>query len=649
LIIGAIFRPEEGAFRLAFASLFLAVSYRSPRLGIFLLCLSCAWWEIPILHLGLPNQFLIESGIIGFVGGVALRRPNSWTPIRKLGYHPLSAILVFSIVAGLVSSPISWGYWSSEAPIRELARAFTYIVPRIFNWDSSDIFSHSWSIMLGFLIQLSLAAAILGIRERVELDGRSEPLELNTVLTAFVMGVFPVVGFALAQRLELSFAPVKFSPDFGGTFQNGNHLSFYAAFIFLFCIYLLAQRTFGRIWCRIAVFLAASASLVGIFLGRGRSTWIALVVLGVIGIGMGFLRSVRAKSSRESLIIFGAAIASVSSVVVGSIAYYRSVMTPEEQAIVGQVIILFSEGRWFELITVSGRELAYSIALVALKAKPLTGVGLGQFFSLSGLQIDLHNTYLNILVELGVLSFVPLMFGLYATLLLVRYAKNQPASRRILIVSIIVLCAVVGLGDVPFHYRSLLTMLTIFFASVMPMQSQVERPDFWWKPVIVAGLFAGGLALFMPQVRHLVSNPVSVNQLSWFKAEIKGIGHHCATLPRAPDHIAGSTVIGLKTDTLEVSQRWDIDLSEVRALPTLFDPYRAIKVPEGGPFEICVCLPGKEHLDGQLSLVVMSRRLFSEPIRGSKSHLHNRQPIDASFAACDDFLIPQNYSAKDAL
>jgi hypothetical protein len=67
----------------------------------------------------------------------------------------------------------------------------------------------------------------------------------------------------------------------------------------------------------------------------------------------------------------------------------------------------------------SGRTYLYSLAIDAFKAKPIFGIGVGKFPQYSGTGTDVHNAYLQVLCEQGIIGFIlyiiPLIVSLFYT------------------------------------------------------------------------------------------------------------------------------------------------------------------------------------------------------------------------------------------
>jgi O-antigen ligase len=627
--------PSEGLLRILFALLFFVVTVFKQHAGLLLICFSASWWEIPTLEAGFTNQFIIESGIIGYVIAIAMtnrRHATEWSAASK---HPMFHILAFTVAFSLVSIPITWGYWSARTPLGELSAAIQYILPRIMDWNSQDSYSHPWSMMFGFTVQI---AFILAINRHIEIGSfkhKQNSKIAHNVFTAMVIGTCPVVFCALLQKFEI--IGTKYAPDFGGTLQNGNHLSFVCGLMMIFALYLIyGLRNRRKFFSLMAVifFVAFLLNFVGLFLGRGRSSWIAFLTSGffvcILLLSVAYRNLNFQKFRKVSLV------ALVSILFFLGLAHWlvRS-LGDAEKALIDQIYILVSEHRWLELLTVSGRLDSYKIALSAIYDRPLTGIGLGTFFSSAGLNIDLHNIYLLILVELGFVALVPLAFASFSLVRLLSRDLKGKLEQQILVVSVCVYCAVTGLGDVPFLYRSLMAYLVIFFAvlsSSHPRNPSAVRRMKWLLMIAVS---FGMITIFSPQVRHRVVKSISTSDLHWFEVSGGMMGANCAVLPRLPSFASGARVVAIAWD--EAGEDWGADLRMERATMNLAERFTAL-VPSGGPFSLCVCFSDKLKKQ-YISIEAVSRKLFVFIGMNEDQTWNGFQFVEPRVESCDDFVM----------
>lgn len=77
----------------------------------------------------------------------------------------------------------------------------------------------------------------------------------------------------------------------------------------------------------------------------------------------------------------------------------------------------------------SGRDLIYAVAIKMFLENPILGVGVGNFANLSGLDIAVHNTYLQVLCEQGIIGFtiyiIPLLYCLFSTIAMLSKHYND--------------------------------------------------------------------------------------------------------------------------------------------------------------------------------------------------------------------------------
>lgn len=77
----------------------------------------------------------------------------------------------------------------------------------------------------------------------------------------------------------------------------------------------------------------------------------------------------------------------------------------------------------------SGRTDLYRIAIALFKSNPLFGIGVGNFASVSGAKTDVHNTYLQVLCEQGIIGFIPYILGIVSTIIYtISILRNEDMS-----------------------------------------------------------------------------------------------------------------------------------------------------------------------------------------------------------------------------
>ena len=239
----------------------------SPLTGILLGVFSCVLFESLTLGLELPNQFLHEVVFIGVMGGNSLRKlmvdRSSFDLDKRVFLHPMvlyccfllgyAAILVTFFVKQLnIYYPITYKYFLRS------------VVQNLMVWDVQRNPYHFLSVAFGVLVNslfIVLAGSFL----------RNGKLTLRLLVLTLMATVVPCYVFAVGQYLSPYGMLTKYATGISGSFQNGNHLSFYASIISILSIYswLSLERSKGL--SILTLFLSLQLMIVG----GGRTAWVA--------------------------------------------------------------------------------------------------------------------------------------------------------------------------------------------------------------------------------------------------------------------------------------------------------------------------------------------------------------------------------------
>jgi len=317
---------------------------------------------------------------------------------------------------------------------------------------------------------------------------------------AALVGAIPIYFYAMAQTAGLAGFPIQFTVDIGGTFQNGNHLSFYAGLMLIVTFVAFQVFAFGLVY-RVLLAIFAIFSLYVLWLGQGRSSFFALVLCTLYQVAR--MTSRLEKKTRIFFLAIGAVIivglftalfvfqstfpALIAKLGIPSLTYYfEGLATVSNDSPLG-------------IFLIGGRERNIILGLEYLRSAWLWGIGIGNFFSTAGLGFALHNSFLEIWVELGIFGLAALILGI--TLFLQSCARLE--NRRIAlgahcgILYIILVC----FFDPLLSYRSLLTLVAILASCVtsqLPQMNYSKHPSRLLLATVGVALFTGIATINFP-------------------------------------------------------------------------------------------------------------------------------------------------------
>ncbi len=506
--------PQDAWFRLSILVPFFVVSYVRPTWALLAVCASAAWWEIPTLRLEIPNQFAIESGILGFISGnmlrFSLRDKDGKQVLNKAITNPFVLPMLFASVLCAVSFAVLIGPMAADLPTQFAPRyVFLQFTREAFRWDVKS-YVHGPSIAFGMMIQIGAVIHMIALLNRMS---QTESLRFTAkIVDAIIFGSIAVFAYAFAQFFEIPGFPVVFSVDIGGTFQNGNHLSFFSGFIALLTIWRLNDKTSLRPTRSSIFILILLVSIAFMFVGRGRAAILAIVLpLTVFAIYLyinrkDYFRNL-SKELRPTLAITGAVV-----LVLGFVGGFRQIIEFLSQDQVSHLYsevpaILMSSEPW-RLLLMSGRDVILSAGIEMFREHWLTGIGLGNFFLNANLNIALHNAYLEWVLESGVFAGFALVVGLgYFLCSLINYSRvNFFGALALLATAIYV--GLIGLADTILTYRSIFTIVSMCFTALLyridpATDHKLLQPRSVIWTVILIAIAIGLVTILEPQYRNL--------------------------------------------------------------------------------------------------------------------------------------------------
>ena len=273
---------------------------------------------------------------------------------------------------------------------------------------------------------------------------RQRPERVAAVLAAGAVSLIApaVVGFwQLSQPRELAtFLEVS---RINGTFVHANP---YATYLVIVAVMALALLPHLRGWARAGATVALAAASVLTLFTYARGGWIALV-LGVLVVGYFQDRRLVAAVVAVSVGVF---------VFVPSVATRLSDLTDSTEIVNGNANSLsWRIGYWERLLPLA-------------KENPLTGIGLDQVMVRSPERLMPHNSYIQALVETGLLGAVALVGLIVSTIVAVRTVlrRTAPGPTRAVAIG----TAAIGAGWlVQMGSENLLTQAAIFWYLAGPL------------------------------------------------------------------------------------------------------------------------------------------------------------------------------------
>jgi len=496
-VAGFLLNSSQWLPRAILMILGLIVAWVSPRVGILVALATATWFHIPLLNLHYANQFIFEFYCIGTLLGIAVirvatlgsidRKDTQW--LRLLSAHPFAILACFTMVASFI--PILFQYGQLKVFAQGDWRSSKFIatlVARVFDWDVTGS-THSLAILMAYWLHICLLGA--AVREVL-----LKQMDRAQVWRWIVYGSLLPFIFWLIQYYLPSAPPIfssQFSLGFGGTFESGNHLSFYSALIVLFSLLLLNLEVVNyRRFVAGAIAVVWSwpllsgviqlASISPTLAGRGRTAMLGLV--GALAVGTMF----RALYHRRR---------------------WLKIFVALTFSILGLLIFVWQFENIRFAVWYSGRLDHFELAWQWFAENPLSGIGLGNFYVQSRSGYDIHNLYLALLCEMGILGLGVLLaafalFGLATQRWLRTLADRKEFNIAGLNIAILAFFATAATLDNFQEYRYFLLLQNIWLATTMvPWLATIDWTKFrWlWKLVILAGLAVATFSLLAERTR----------------------------------------------------------------------------------------------------------------------------------------------------
>ncbi len=506
-VLSIVLDEQSRYLRLAFFLPFLVGGLLVPRLSFWALIPAALWFHLKTVQWGYPNQFVFEFSVMAWLTAMAIRhRPStrritnkgSFQFFSRLIAHPFFLVMAFCVISGLLSFAIAYGELKAFSLLRLTPHAFVTTAARsLFAWQVTGPL-HPLSLVTAYSIYLCLLARL------AEDHGR-----LHITRWAFVdvvmLSALPVFAMAVGQYYLPSLFSRQFAVDVSGTFQNGNHLSFFAALVILFAAWRFAAAKRGDVVVRGFTLLIGLLSLFPLLVGRGRNAWIGLATASAIS----FVYFIWPRLTRIFRYVLSGVVA--TTLVVATVMLWRG------SGFGGSSLRLLDAERAKQMLI--GWDLFWR--------HPWQGIGFGNFFLYADLGFDIHNLYQGVLVELGIFGLLTTLVGIVLFAKAVFFSDSRlPFAFELrpqvaVSMAVAVMLLVTGVLDVFFTYRYFLFILLLWFALELlhlPDMTFVRVSYQFWlrRSFMVVSLLAAAVGLsglfYAPQSRALLKGSYQIEK-----------------------------------------------------------------------------------------------------------------------------------------
>ncbi len=420
LLLHGLSSHPSGRLRLIACFFFTILGKKYPDKALLLGLSVLPIWDIPLLLLGHPNQFLSDMILLGLTNGLYWHARKRTFDQQETQIPPVVIFFVVTATLGWVAGVASLGeIYSLIKDNLDPFMALKGTLFGMFDWNLSQSWAHPLSVVTAYTIQCLWVFTLWQWGKPFWDEKKS--------YQAIILGILINCFYAMGQKWFT--IPKLYSLDLGGLQQNGNLLSFLAG-LGLCLIFLMNQILVKKIFLSLPL-------IIGLILGMGRLSFLAL----------GFVGGIRLK--RRWILL------SIILIPIILVPLLPLAPTPWK-ILVDKIINLDLKGLFF----LGGREKPFLAAWALSLFRPLSGIGIDLFYQKNGLFIEAHNLILDMALGLG------WPFAIFGTGLGIFLLKN---SWKLSIVPFY--CALVFMGDHPYSYRGILS-LTTFLAMV----------SFWKNP-----------------------------------------------------------------------------------------------------------------------------------------------------------------------
>ena len=175
-------------------------------------------------------------------------------------------------------------------------------------------------------------------------------------------------------------------------------------------------------------FLILILMILGVFLTGKRTISVIALILPVLLTSMS-----ERNTKRKALFLFLVGVAGF----VGVQYFISNVVQLEETRFISRFATSYVEMQGGDDFS-SGRSNLSSLAINAYESNPIFGIGVGRFIEYTGAKMDVHNTYLQVLCEQGIVGFVFYVLPLSVSLFYTRnlYKRTFGDKKRYVLLSL---------------------------------------------------------------------------------------------------------------------------------------------------------------------------------------------------------------------
>jgi O-antigen ligase len=373
-----------------------------------------------------------------------------WEGVEISGLGGVAKFVGYICAAYWVATILRTGEFRSLKAFQVAVFAFAlwHAVSVLWSADPADTLSRAitWAQLFVFVVMLW--------------DLYTTRTALKAGLQAYVLGAYVALGSALANYLSGEAFYTNYDRFSSGD-TNPDGFGFILALGMPAAWYLASSRDLGRaakIW-RIVNFAYVPAALLGISLSGTRTALIATVP--AMAFGLASLMRLQ-RGARIAIFVL---LASTLLLVVREVQDLKSFQR------FGTTTSELTEG------DLNNRTKNWIEGLSSFEKRPLVGVGSNMYRSVNSLGKVAHNSYISVLVEVGLIGFA--LFGAILTLVVV-HALRQPAWERSFWLSQLAVWAI-GAMTLTWEYRKstwlFFSLLVAGAALTRARDDSVATPD----------------------------------------------------------------------------------------------------------------------------------------------------------------------------
>lgn len=493
---------RSGSLHLLSWLLAVILTLISLEFGVVFAVLTLGWWEIPLLRLGYPNQFLSDIVVLGLMAGsLGHRKCRDVFNPGDFGWihHPI-ALALFLITPLAVGQLLASLYelQSLSATGLGFRRFIVSVAARLYDWDIERDFLHRFSAVNAFIVHLVVAIFFTTCIKHGLLSQR-------VVLRAFILGVHGIAAYAALQIMGIM--PVVYTVDIGGTLQNGNLLSFMGALALFAEIHLTIQAG-SRVGPKqiMMTLLSCTACMFAMIAGVGRISWLSSALAAMLFIPIG----IKKFKMRRDFLSIRLLVPTLLFFGLGALITYGLRNLGSMSAASAELIGILKDPSLMKIISAGARMGQFSAAWRLWQENLLSGIGLDAFYIKGGVGLDIHNFALKWGTEMGLVGFlIGCLAILNASIVIARvWWRND--LKNISIAALAVVALVPALGDSTMNYKSMLLASSLCTIPLAVIYDPIKSPIVTYsrKAKFLIGTFL--VTLFFMLGLATLTNPQSL-------------------------------------------------------------------------------------------------------------------------------------------